>query len=290
MERVLELQVVCVSWGRKYPPEIVNRLCQTVRERCSRSVRFVCISDRPRTDYAAGVDVLPFPLFGPAFPADGAGYLLKMSVFAQGLLEPRASTLYLDLDTVVRGDVALLADELERHGGLLMLRGHLLPTWRLRWPLRPGGYYFGNSSVMAFRPIEFADLPQLFDTSLAARAAGHSVPQLRTFDRFLSHAVRGRMRVFPSSLAVKFAQEYVSIWPALQDLEAMLPWVRRRRSGQVAVSFVGAAFKPECLAEVEPGDLLRHKRRTVRWATPEFSAYFREALRADLPAEAAPEE
>ncbi|WP_141100627.1 hypothetical protein [Roseateles aquatilis] len=277
----MDIQVVCVSWGTRYGPEVVNGLCRAVRARCSRPVRFVCISDRPAAAYDPGVDGRPFPAFARLLPSVGWGCFLKLSIFAPNLLDPDLPTIYLDLDTIVRGDIARLTDELTRHGGLLMLRNHMTPTWRLPFPLWPGAYYFGNSSVMAFRPGEFTHIFERFNEASLEDARGRVPGHLRTDDRFISRAARGRLRVFSTGLAVKFAQEYVSAWPAWQRVKSALPWVRRRRRDQVAVTFAGSAFKPERLAMVEPGEVLHHKGRRVYWATPEFSDYFR-ALREEI--------
>lgn len=276
------LQVVCVSWGERYSPAVVDGMSRAVRRQCSRPVRFICISDRPPQAYAPEIEVLPFPRFARPFPTLGWGCFLKLSVFARGLLAPDLPTIYLDLDTLVRGDLAVLARELERHGGMLMLRNHLLPTWRLPPALCPGGYYFGNSSVLAFRPGEFTQLFDDFNDAATWKHAGRLPSRLRTDERFISHWARDRLRVFPASLAVKFAQEYISFWPAWQGLIARLPWVRRRRREQVVVTFVGEDFKPARLAAVRPGDVLRYKRRRVRWSTPEFSEYFQSVLERGL--------
>lgn len=82
--------------GGVYTPEWVYRLRAGVARHLPLPHRFVCLSDVPLN----GVERVPLH-------ADWPGWWSKIALFRPGLVDGRA--LYLDLDTVVTGDLAPLA-------------------------------------------------------------------------------------------------------------------------------------------------------------------------------------
>lgn len=96
------LNVVCVlRSGGEYTPEHVVALRDGVAAHLPLPHRFVCLTDFPREDGCiAGV---------PAAPVahDWPGWWAKMDLFRPGLFTGRV--LYLDLDTVIVGDLSDLA-------------------------------------------------------------------------------------------------------------------------------------------------------------------------------------
>ncbi len=117
--------VLCMKWGTLYPAVYVNVLYNAVRAGMSGPFRFVCL-----TDDAAGivpdVDCHPIPDIGLA-PAQWArGAWPKLSVFLPDLYGLRGRCLFVDLDTVVLGD---LAPFLDRPGALTVIDS---APWRYR--------------------------------------------------------------------------------------------------------------------------------------------------------------
>lgn len=277
----MTIQIACVKWGTKYGPADVHRLVAAVRRHSSRPVRFVLV-----TDDGAGieppVEIRAFPRF--RLPAERLtlGCQLKLSIFADGVLDPDLPTVFLDLDTMIAGDLARLADLVGPTPALHMLGNHLVPTWRFPgWFRRLIGReaYFANSSVMVFRPREFHWLFETYNRMLDAAGpddASRPLPRdLSSDDRFLSIAAAGRIAIVPTSLAHRFDREYLSVWPMLERLTARLPAVRRRRDNVVALTFVGSDFNPSRIAAMVEGDVIRRRHRSLVWRFPEISAYWR---------------
>lgn len=96
MDQVLE--VACIKVGDRYGAEYVTRLAAGVARHLGRPHRFVCYTDRP----VDGIDCRP-PL---ADPAVLPGWWQKVALFRGD----RPRTLFFDLDVVITGDLAPLAD------------------------------------------------------------------------------------------------------------------------------------------------------------------------------------
>ena len=201
---------------------MVNGLFRIIRGHTSAPLRFVCI-----TDDATGLDpeivIRPFPDMHMPEELLSTGCLRKLSMFVEGVLEPRLRTLYFDLDTAVLGDVARLAACLDRDHGLYMLSNHYLQHWKLRPLYRrfsPETYYFGNSSVLAYYPEDYYALAADFITgfpSVHAEAQRSGVPKpryWRTDERWISYCARDTLPVFPDELAARFQDAYMapSFW------------------------------------------------------------------------------
>jgi hypothetical protein len=283
------LQIVCILWGTKYPDLIIDRMRNAILRHTARDIRLVCITDRVRTLDPA-IRQVPFPDFAGEFESLKKGCRLKLALFANGLLEPGLPTLYFDLDTAILGDVAGLAAQVERHPNAMhMLRNHYVPWWRLPMPLKrrlgPGRYYFGNSSVLGFYPERFHFVFDRFLAHLVAhRDQGVVLPKAKFFqtdERFISHSAGVMSRVFPQSLVEKFAEEYMAPFAWMEELRRHLPWVKARRDGQVAITFVGEGVKPEDIKGFRHGQIIRHKKLCVAWRHDRFADYFAGMERSD---------
>ncbi len=137
------LTVACVLTGEKYPVGDVARLQAMVARHLDRLHDFICLTDR--SDIAAGdwpAGVRRVDISG----LDLAGWWGKMALFDPGI-RGVGRTIYLDLDTVVVGDLAPLAEWGGRSGSAFgicenftQLAGHAT------WPCRFG------SCAMSFAP------------------------------------------------------------------------------------------------------------------------------------------
>lgn len=105
--------VVCVKVGDAYGPEYVNRLAAMVARHTTRPHQFLCL-----TDDARGLECA-----SEAIAADLPGWWAKLAMFQPRRFNERV--LYLDLDTVICGNVDFLFDYT---GPFAILRSFLPPS------------------------------------------------------------------------------------------------------------------------------------------------------------------
>lgn len=104
--------IACVRAGEAYSADYVRRLVSMVgRHAGGKDYRMVCLTDQ--TD---DVSCETLPLF------DGAvGWWSKIGLFRPGVF-PRVPVLYLDLDTIICGDIGGMIGFGPREGQVIMLR------------------------------------------------------------------------------------------------------------------------------------------------------------------------
>ncbi len=272
------LQIVCVKWGEKYRPGDVNRLYDAVAAHASVPIRFLCVTDGREGAYRSGIELRPFPPFSLTFEEMKSGCRLKLAAFAPTVAEEdNAPAILIDLDTMILGDVARIADQIARKPALYMLNNHFIPLWRVQRRLRRflgERYYFGNSSVVAFTPGQFRHIYEDFNRNVVTNLHSRNKRYV-TDERFISYAARDRLRVHSRRIAVKFHWEFMLPHPLFESARRLLPWVAYRRSRLVAMTFEGEELKPWRVAAYRVGDLVGFKRLRARWAYPSYSAYWR---------------
>ncbi|KAG7385095.1 hypothetical protein PHYPSEUDO_001947 [Phytophthora pseudosyringae] len=135
--------VVCVKWGTKYGAEYVNRLYNSVMRHCvGLQLTFACL-----TDNAEGID-LHENMNLLALDDGWKGWWNKCQLFSSTLSAKlralgHSRCLYLDLDTVVVGNLVDLLTWPTPPGALALLK-----TDQMANEQREGGF---NSSIMAWR-------------------------------------------------------------------------------------------------------------------------------------------
>lgn len=137
--------VACVRTGGRYPPHYVFRLRDMVAKHLKRSHRFVCFTDRMGDLEGTGVAAVDIETLRLK------SWWGKMALFARDWREDQR-VLYFDLDTVIIGDLAPLAD-LSLDFGICENFTRL--SGNVEWPCSYG------SCVMTFGPS--------FDGELFAR-------------------------------------------------------------------------------------------------------------------------
>ena len=257
-----------ILWGDKYDVALVNRLAAAIAARASEVPRFVLLSDRDRPGLSPAIALRALPAFwlSPAFT--GSGCQTKLAMFEAGVLPCDLPVVYVDLDTVVTGDLARAPGLLSRPDGLALIQSVVVPFGRpgrlLAWLTGGRRYARGNSSLVVFDPAHMGFLAARFR---ALHAADPGFRPLISDERFMSWAAQGVAQAIPRAFAVKFATEFMSRVPALSRLRAALPWVRRRREGLVLVTLAGSEVKGEVLREVpEGGRITDAKGRILIWS------------------------
>ncbi|MCU0710628.1 MAG: hypothetical protein MUC43_01120 [Pirellula sp.] len=275
------LQVVFVKWGTRYDASSVNRHVKAIRKNSTTDVRFVCITDNAESNLDPSVETVLFPEFRAPFDSLKRGCRLKLSIFAKDIIDPDLPTIFLDLDTLICGDVHGIESHIRKHRGISMLQNHYVQWWPYQNMVRhlaPEAYYFGNSSAIGFYPKDYHFLFEEFNRVVDRFIDVAELPKkYHSDERFISYAARETLRVFPSRLIVKFAEEYMAPFLTIERIRKSLPWVKRRRKNLVAVTFVSEGLKPNVLVNLKRGDIVRYKRLVAKWDHQEYSQYWCEA-------------
>lgn len=269
--------LVLALWGSHYGPAHVNALVEAAHRHSPGLAGVVLMTDRLRE----GVDGRVLQKLIPA-PFDAAefqtfGYRAKLSVFLA--VEPSADTtcVYLDLDSIIIGDVGRIAAHVAGPDNLLMLPPAGLGFGSLRWFLdrvrrNPARFPVGNSSVLAFHSAADPNLARLYAQHFAT---GTLPPGLDSAidDIVISAFGRGQIRAIPTDCAVMLRREFLSRIPVWPRIKSRLPWVRRRRERLAVVTLNGVSVKAETLARLTPGARLEDGRgRSAPWSEAGFGA------------------
>lgn len=167
-----------MKWGTKYDSGYVNKLYSMCARNTTLPFRFICYTDDP-AGICAGVEIKPLPQMDlPGGPERG---WLKLSMFKADLDIPEARTLFLDLDTVIVGNI----DDYFTIDGDLVLVAH-------RRPSKKQGV--GMTSVFRFQPHAHPEIYNYFIANTALVKASYRHEQAYVCD---FSAKRGFLSLFP---------------------------------------------------------------------------------------------
>lgn len=265
--------LVLVLWGDKYSALHINSIVDNVYSYSATCAEAVLMTDR----YRDGVDgrvrqvLIPDELNRAEFKKN---YTIKLSLFDPSALPADMPCVYLDLDTVVTGNLDCLASLLQTPNDLYMLPpGNVLRFGAIRrWAFRltqGRSMATGNSSIVVFH----SDMqPNLLKEFLRLRAVGGPPPRvLVNDDLFISWYGQKNLHAVPQNLGVMFRREFLTRFRWLGWVRGRLPWVKRRREQIVAVTFNGVEHKLEKLAQLPDGALHRDsKGRFGYWSRREM--------------------
>jgi hypothetical protein len=285
-------QCVLIAWGDRYPIAEINRLVRSIRSGARGLGRILLLSDRPRAGLEPGVEVRSIPdwYLQPAFR--GPGCHAKLCLFEPGVVPDDLTAVFVDLDTVVFGDLSRVLEGLRKPDRLALLPASILPFGVVSRGLsrltRGRVAARGNSSVVVFNPAHASFIATRF-RALVADGANIFQGPLRADDRFISWVAQDRVETVSNRHVVKFPAEFMLPWRWLVHLRASLPWVRRRRAGLVAVTFPGVNFKGEDLARLAEGAEITDRRgRRLIWTDRAVGA-LRGVIRAQYAGDAEPQ-
>ena len=187
------VNVICMKWGTKYGPEYVNRLFRGVSRHLNRPHRFVCFTE-DASGILPGVEVFPLPDLGlPPSPERG---WLKLATFGPTLGDLSGTTLFLDLDLVIVGNLDVFF-ELPA------------PFYIMRDFKRPGSKV-GNSSVYRFDIGAHTQVLSNFVADFEGARRRH-----RNEQEYLTQAAEdlGVLAYWPADLAVSYKKRCVPLFP-----------------------------------------------------------------------------
>jgi hypothetical protein len=277
-------QCVLICWGEKYGAGDINHLVDSLTAQTAAPPRFVLLTDRPRQGLDPRVHSRPIPAFWlkPEFLRGGCQ--AKLGMFEAGALPDDLPAVYIDLDTVILGDMAEAVGFLDDARTICLLQSAILPfgpVGRLVHRLTRGRHYArGNSSIIVFHPREAVDVATRFRQCFE-RYGPQGIRPMAADERFISWAAQPRMKAVPAWFAVKFPTEFM--WPQrwIVDLRNRLPWIVSRRARLRAITLPGLEVKPEALLALPDGaEIVDRKGRRLFW-TESALGPVRERLLAD---------
>lgn len=139
-----KVNVICMKWGDKFPPEYVNRLYGMVNRNLSLPFRFICFTEN-KSGIRDEVEIQSLPELDlpPSSPERG---WRKLTVFKTGFGNLAGKTLFLDLDIIIVGSLK----ELFTHPNEFLIAHDKKNPEKIE----------GNSSVFRF---EIGQFPQILD-------------------------------------------------------------------------------------------------------------------------------
>ncbi len=263
--------LVLAIWGSKYGPAHVNELARQARAQSSTLAEIVLFTDRLRDGIDGDVRQTLFPDYFHRPDFFAGAYRAKLAVFSRDLLPRGRSCLFVDLDTVVTGDLGRIAALIRGTEDCLMMPPAGIgfgPLRRLVDRLRSGRYPVGNSSLVAFHSDARNNIAEAFQN---LHSSGTDIDQLHMVidDVFISWFQRGRIGGIPKDLAVSFRREFMARARIILWLRRALPGRAQRRAGVVAVTLNGVAAKPEQLATLADGSVIHGENgRIGYWSDP----------------------
>lgn len=263
-------QLVLVLWGTKYPVAEVNHLIDTVCRHASPAPRVVLITDHLREGLRDGVVQRLIPDFFMAPQMRGPGCQTKLCMFDAGVVPDDLPAVYIDIDTVVFGDMSRFVALQYDRKTVAILQSAILPfgkVARLMFRLSKGRRYArGNSSIVVYHPAEAAHIAARY-RALVAEVGYNGFRPMIADERFISWSHQPHMRAIPKTMAVKLPTEFMLPWRWLIHLRAALPWVRRRWVGLVALTLPGVEVKGEALLALPDGaEIVDRKGRRLIWS------------------------
>jgi hypothetical protein len=264
-------QLIVVLWGDKYPEAEVNYLIENaIAQSQPHPKRVTVLTDRARPGIhpSATQRAIPDFFLNPQFL--GGGCQAKLCIFEEGIIPDDVTAIYVDIDTVILGNLARLTSLLRTPATIAVLEGAFLPFGRLARALfrisRGRLYARGNSSVVVFNPRPCTPIATRFREAFARHGASSHRPMVAD-DRFISWTNQAHMRLIPKSMAIKFTGEFMLPWPWAIYARARLPWVRRRWSQLIAITLSGTDVKRDELMHLCEGQTLTDRKgRMLIWS------------------------
>jgi len=247
--------LILACWGDVYSDSYVNELVRAAGSHSPELQDIVLFTDRVRPDIDSVVKQNLFPSFFNRPEFFGHGYRVKISVFSRSCLPASMPCVYLDLDSMVIGDLAKIAALVKNVDDFFMLPpGDMLgfgSLRRLAFRLTKGRRFAtGNSSVMAFHSGASPDISERFTRSYQA---GESGRHMAIDDVFISWASQSVVRGVPRTLAVMFRREFLARTSLGLWAKSRLPWARKARSEICVITFNGMVYKADHLLALKEG-------------------------------------
>ena len=273
-------QCVMVCWGDKYPVSLVNHLMGEIERHAPTCPRFVLICDEPKPGLRNDAITRDFPPFFLNSQFKKGGCQAKLAMFEKDVLPEDLPCVYIDLDTIVLGDISAGLQLMDSRKTVAMLPSAIIPfgpIGRTLWKWTDKKRYArGNSSMVVFHPAECHYVATTF-RELHQEHPDLDFRPMVADERFISWVAQLHMKKLPKTLIVKFPGEFMFPWRWWLYVKAQLPWVRARRSKLAAITLNGLLIKPEMLVNLERGAIVvDNKSRQLVWSPFTMGAFYSE--------------
>ena len=262
----VEWCLVMALWGEKYSSRHVNEVTRETLRLSAGCVSVVLVTDRFRDGIDPQVRQKLFPAFFDRPDFFLGGYVVKLSIFDRSVLPADCRCVYVDLDTLVMGDLGKVAALIRGRNDVAMLPpGNLISFGvirRLIWRVSRGRRFaVGNSSIVAYHSGASPNTAEMF-REMYLRGDGALV-HMRIDDLFISWANQAQLRAVPRNLVAMFRREFLFRSPLLFWLAQKSGITGRRRARLVAVTMNGEECKPAALARLAEGAVIRDARGRI---------------------------
>lgn len=270
--------LVLMAWGNKY----TNRHINYIYENASQSVgltQTLLITDRIRDGISDDIEQKLIPEWFNKPEFFKGGYPVKLSVFHQDVLPKDAICIYLDLDTLVLGDLQHIAALLKNKNQYFMLpsKSSLGMTFVSRfifYMTKQTKYSVGNSSVVLFHSASNPNLAQTFIDLYNHGARGS---KFEIDDKFISWFTQKTLHPLPKKLCNMFRRKYMSRFLVLLRVKLTISKLLKQNDSLVVITFNDEVCKPENLTKLNDGAIVIDNRgRKLIWSEKILGRIFNE--------------
>ena len=187
------VNIICMKWGDKFPPEYVNRLYGMVERNLSNKFRFVCFTENSN-GIRDEVEIQDLPELDLPPDAPERGWR-KLTVFREGFGGLEGKTLFLDLDVVI---VGALDDFFTLPGDFLIAHDKKNPK-----------KVEGNSSVFRFEIGKYSEILEYFEKNSELVKS-----EVRHEQAYLSREIHklGKLEYWPDEWVPSFKYRCCPSW------------------------------------------------------------------------------
>ena len=256
--------LILMIWGEQYTDEHCNKLIRQAMHFSKKCQGAIVFSDRldRSIDPRGRLVAIPDDFSDPEMKVGGLP--VKLSIFEVEGVPDEAVCVYVDLDSVVVGNLDRIAALSDR------AKLWTIPTFprpfssssRFFWRVtKRKRYRFGNSSAFVYRN-KYRNNPTAQFRQLRQQKA---LPKkLMHDDRFIGWSSQDVVRGLPTNLVVNFRYEF--LWPNVFIGRIVTLFRRRSRKSLVLITFAGPMTKPETLCKLEDGSRVKdHHGRVGVW-------------------------
>jgi len=187
--------ILTMKWGTLYSADYVNVLFNACKKYIHHPFRFICMTDNSEGIFQ-GVEILPIPEMDLGENRFAFGGWPKLSVFKKDLFGLTGRALFIDLDTVIVGDITPM---LETPGQIVLIR-----EWRRFVDYFRKRKVNGMTSIFAFT---LGSQTQIYDTFM--KNPDHAFANYRSEQRWVTDYAAD-MHFWTKKLVVSFKRNLLA--------------------------------------------------------------------------------